>query len=53
MLHKQIQEVNTVNTTYIVCCFISYYDQQTHNQLTNYHTPPTYFDTVVSYPGSS
>jgi len=26
---------------------LSYYDEQLHNYLTNYHTPK-YFDTVVS-----
>jgi len=30
---------------------ILYYDQQTHNYLTNYHTP-TCFHTVVSSSGS-
>ena len=33
--------------------FILYSDQQMHNELTNYHTPPTCFDTIVSSSGSS
>ena len=32
--------------------FILYYDQQTHNYFTNYHTA-TCFDTIMSYSGIS
>jgi len=33
--------------------YILYKDQQMRNYLTNYHTPPTCFDTSVSSSGSS
>jgi len=32
---------------------ILYNYQQMHSYLTNYHTPPTCFDTIVSSSGSS
>ena len=32
---------------------ILYYDQPIYNYLTNYHTPATCFDTIVSSSGSS
>jgi hypothetical protein len=41
------------NTLYRVHFIISYYDQQMHNYFTNYHTPPTRFDTIASSSGSS
>ena len=33
--------------------FFLYNDEQMHNYFTNYHTPPTCFDTTVSSSGSS
>jgi hypothetical protein len=33
---------------YHASSIILYNDQQMHNYLTNYHTSPTYFDTIVS-----
>ena len=43
--------------TELVTCykyfFCFYYDQQLHNYFTNYHNPPTCFDTIVSSSVSS
>jgi len=42
---------NYFNKLYRASFIILYYDQQTHNYFTNYHTP-TCFDTIVSSSGS-
>jgi hypothetical protein len=41
------------NTLFHASFIILYYDQQMNNYFTNYHTPPTCFDTIVSPSGSS
>ena len=44
---------NIILNLYRSSFIILYNDQQMHNYLTNYHTPPTYVDTTVSSSGSS
>ena len=37
---------------YVICVILYYHDQHVHNYFTDYHTPATCFDTIVSSSGS-